>query len=107
MARKTGIPGVIEETAPPTVSVHVQPAAVSESIPGAQTVSGRAVKAVRSTMDLPPDKHADFKRWAIAAELEVGRSVKPQQVLRALVARLMVDERLAESIRQDLRTSGQ
>lgn len=94
--RRSSIPGVIEETAPP-----VQQAEVSAPM------SGRPLAKVRSTMDLPHDQHMRFKQWALDAEAKVGRAVPPQQVLRALVARLLTSRQLTEDIVADLRKAGQ
>ncbi len=64
-------------------------------------------RKVRSTLDLPAAQHRDFKTWAEDAGRQVKRSVQPQHVLRALVARLLTDKRLAADILSDLRKSGQ
>jgi len=58
---------------------------------------------VRRTVDLPPHQHAQLSTWCAETAQELGRSrVTGQEVLRALVARLLTDETLARKIRQDL-----
>lgn len=62
------------------------------------------VKPIRSTVDLPPTRHAALKMWCGETAVEIGRSrVTTQDVLRALVGRLLTDETLARKIRADLR----
>jgi hypothetical protein len=57
------------------------------------------VKPVRRTVDLSPQQHKDLSRWCdeTAEALEVTR-VTGQDVLVALVARLLVDDVLADQI---------
>jgi hypothetical protein len=62
------------------------------------------VKPIRNTVDLPPVKHAELKSWCGETAVMVGRSrVTTQDVLRALVGRLLTDETLARKVRDDLR----
>jgi hypothetical protein len=62
-----------------------------------------AAKPVRSTVDLPSGQHARLKVWCGQTAVELGRArVTTQEVLRALVDRLLADEKLAEAIRGDL-----
>jgi len=61
------------------------------------------VKPIRSTVDLLPVKHASFKAWCGETAVMIGRArVTTQDVIRALVDRLLTDETLARKIRDDL-----
>lgn len=76
-------------------------AAPARPLPAAAAVQ---TKPVRSTVDLSPARHAALKRWSGEIAVEIGRSrVTTQDVLRALVVRLLTDEVLARKIRDDLR----
>jgi hypothetical protein len=62
-------------------------------------------KPVRNTVDLSPHQHASLKAWCGETAVSIGSSrVTGQDVLRALVARLLTDETLVRKIREDLRT---
>lgn len=64
----------------------------------------RAPKPVRITVDLPPGRHAALQQWCIDAATGVGQPrVHGQQVMRALLGRLLTDERLSRAIIADLR----
>jgi hypothetical protein len=61
-------------------------------------------KPVRSTLDLPPATHRDLQAWLGEAAVRLGRArVTKQDVLEALVKRLMTDETLAKLILSDLK----
>jgi hypothetical protein len=76
--------------------------ASTEETPRKPVPSART-RLVRSTVDLAPVRHTKLALWRTetAAELGVGR-ITTQDVLRALVARLLTDETLARKIRADL-----
>lgn len=93
-SKRRNLSDVLAQTAPEAE----QPAAP----PPPPAPMGRKLQPVRSTMDLPPDEHAEFLRWAVDASQTIGRSVQGQNVLRAMVRRLLVDEEFAAKIRQDL-----
>jgi hypothetical protein len=60
-------------------------------------------KPVRSTLDLPPAVHRDFQSWLNESAILVGKArLTKQEVLEALVRRLMHDDRLAKLILSDL-----
>lgn len=62
-------------------------------------------KSVRRSVDLSPSYHAKLTDWCAETADEIGARVTGQAVIRALVARLLMDERLAQRIRADLRIS--
>lgn len=60
-------------------------------------------KPVRRSVDLSPAQHVKLTQWcAEAADLIGTPRVTGQDVIRALVARLLMDEALARRIRADL-----
>lgn len=69
---------------------------------GAAAPMGRRPQPIRSTMDLPPDEHAEFLKFAVDASTATGLSVRGQNVLRALVRRVLTDRELAGQIIRDL-----
>lgn len=70
--------------------------------PGRSAESVRT-KPVRRSVDLSPAYHARLTQWCREAAEEIGTTrVTGQDVIRALVARLLVDQTLARRIRADL-----
>lgn len=60
-------------------------------------------RPVRRSLDLSPTHHARLAEWCTETAVELGAArVTGQDVLRALVARLLTDETLARKIRADL-----
>lgn len=60
-------------------------------------------KGVRRTVDLSPNDHARLNTWQGQAAQQLGRArVSGQDVLEALVKRLLTDESLARQIRQEI-----
>lgn len=60
-------------------------------------------KLVRRTVDLAPTHHGQLQAWCAEAAVELGVArVTGQDVMRALVARLLTDETMARRIRADL-----
>ncbi len=84
--------------------VNAKPAAASPEPTTETGPPARAAKPVRLTVDLTPELHAQLQRWCTDAAPEVGRPrVAGQQVLRALIGRLLADHGLARQITLDLR----
>ena len=60
-------------------------------------------KPVRRSVDLSPTYHARLTQWCRETAEEIGTTrVTGQDVIRALVARLLVDQSLSRRIRADL-----
>ncbi|MDI5937932.1 MULTISPECIES: hypothetical protein [unclassified Micromonospora] len=94
---------VAARTTPPARSAPT-PAPV-EHVP---TVAAPLAKPVRSTVDLAPDQHRRLADWLTTAAVELGRArLTKQEVMAALVRRLLVDDELAGAIKQDLRKAAQ
>lgn len=62
-------------------------------------------KPVRRSVDLSPSYHTRLTEWCAETGDEIGARVTGQAVIRALVARLLMDEHLARRIRADLSIS--
>lgn len=61
-------------------------------------------RRVRRTVDLSPMHHASLSQWCAETAVHIGAArVTGQDVLGALVARLLTDETVAKKIRADLR----
>lgn len=68
--------------------------------------SGVRTKPVRRTVDLSPHHHAMLTQWCSETAIQLGTArVTGQDVMAALVGRLLTDETLARKIRADLRNS--
>ncbi len=68
------------------------------------TTPAPLAKPVRSTLDLSPARHRAFQQWLNESAVQLGRSrLTKQQVLDALVGRLLTDETLSRLILADLR----
>jgi hypothetical protein len=77
--------------------------AEERDLPARSPLRKLAAKPVRSTVDLAPGEHAGLKAWCGQTAVDLGRArVTTQEVLRALVGRLLTDEALAQAIRSDL-----
>lgn len=80
-----------------------QEVAVSH-VPHSTAAEPVLAKPVRSTLDLPPATHRDLQAWLGEAAVRLGRArVTKQDVLEAMVRRLLVDETLAKLILADLK----
>jgi hypothetical protein len=78
-----------------------EPVASTHGQGGAQPV---LAKPVRSTLDLPPAVHRDLQAWLGESAVRLGRArVTKQDVLEALVRRLLQDETLTKLILADLK----
>ncbi|MFI6069947.1 hypothetical protein ACIA47_32450 [Micromonospora sp. NPDC051227] len=99
---------VAARTAPTKLPAQsaVTPSAPAETyIP---TVAAPLAKPVRSTVDLAPDQHRRLQAWINDAAVTLGRArLSKQEVMTALVRRLLADDQLAAAIQQDLRNATQ
>jgi hypothetical protein len=74
--------------------------------PAPSTAPTVRAKPIRNTVDLLPHHHASLKAWSGETAVMIGSSrVTTQDVLRALVVRLLTDETLAQKIQEDLRAA--
>jgi hypothetical protein len=77
--------------------------AEERNVPEGSALRKLAAKPVRATVDLSPGQHAALRAWCGQTAIELGRArVTTQDVLRALVDRLLSDEALAAAIRDGL-----
>lgn len=94
------------------VTPHHRVARRHQPVPGQQPrpadQPGRAAepvrtKPVRRSVDLSPTYHVRLTQWCRETAEEIGTTrVTGQDVIRALVARLLADQNLARRIRADL-----
>jgi hypothetical protein len=81
-----------------------QETAAAPHVPHSTAAEPVLSKPVRSTLDLPPATHRDLQAWLGEAAVRLGRArVTKQDVLEAMVRRLLVDETLAKLILADLK----
>jgi hypothetical protein len=100
VARTRSLGGIVGEAAKaPQDQIEETDQSVDRSAP-----PSREPKPVRLTVDISPGRHAALQQWCLDAVPGVGRPrVAGQQVMRALLARLLTDERLSRAIIADLR----
>ncbi|HEY2724763.1 MAG TPA: hypothetical protein VGI84_08760 [Pseudonocardiaceae bacterium] len=68
-----------------------------------QLAESTRTKPIRRSVDLSPACHAKLNEWCAKTAEEIGaKRVTGQDVMRALVDRLLVDQSLARRIRADL-----
>lgn len=68
--------------------------------------AGVRTAKVRKTVDLSPHHQALLTQWCSETAVQLGQArVTSQDVLAALVARLLTDETFARRLREDLRDS--
>lgn len=78
------------------------PAAIH--VPRSTAAETPLAKPVRSTLDLPPAVHRDLHVWLGEGAVRLGRArLTKQDVLEALVKRLLRDETLAKLVLSDLK----
>lgn len=106
MARKiTAIPGLLAE-APSASPTAEAPARASSTRTTRREPEPAAEATVRSTLDLPTSRHAELLRAAVDAGVEVGWSVRPQHVLRAMFDELVDDPEAMARVRERIRRQG-
>jgi hypothetical protein len=75
----------------------------TEGPPPVRTARPVRDKPVRQTVDLTPVQHRALTQWRASAAEDLGQvRVTSQQVLGALVARLLADDHLSAQIRSDI-----
>jgi predicted dienelactone hydrolase len=95
------------QTPAPSVTAAAGEDTETSSLPERHLPSAAPVlaKPIRSTVDLSPARHRSLKAWSAETATEIGRArVTTQEVINALVHRMLTDETLARKIRDDLRT---
>lgn len=103
MARKiTAIPGLLAEAPNPSPAQEAPAARASST----RTTRREPEATVRSTLDLPTSRHAELLRAAVDAGVEVGWSVRPQHVLRAMFDELIDDPEAMDRVRERIRRQG-
>lgn len=100
MARTRSLGGIVgDSTEPDNEQISKADQEMTREAPPA-----RDPKPVRLTVDISPGRHAALQQWCLDAAPGVGRPrVAGQQVMRALLTRLLTDERLSRAIIADLR----
>ena len=115
MARKiTAIPGLLAEASAPAAPKAPAPQAqhprtvravrrpAHQQIP----VQDKSEPTVRSTLDLPASRHGALLREAADAGIDVGWSVRPQHVLRAMYDVYIDDPDAIAKVREHIRHQG-
>lgn len=120
MARKlTALQGLLDEPATPRRAASVpEPARTARPVeaaalpapepraPAQATSEVDAEPTVRSTLDLPSSRHAALLREAADAGVDVGWSVRPQHVLRAMFEEFIDDPDAVARVRDRIRRQG-
>lgn len=120
MARKlTALPGILAEaTAAPSTPAPQAPARAAERPratrkskpdPAPEPVQADAEPTeptVRSTLDLPASRHAMLLREAADTGVDVGWSVRPQHLLRAMFDELVENPEAMARVRERIRRQG-
>lgn len=102
MARTRSLGGIVGDVTPP----DIEPPEQANQDKSQEPIPVREPKPVRLTVDISPGRHAALQQWCLDAVPGVGRPrVAGQQVMRALLARLLTDERLSRAIIADLRNN--
>lgn len=96
----------IKEQAARFASRHAAQADAGTSTTSATSSRGASAprnRPVRRTVDLSPVDHDRLTDWQRETARQLGRTrITGEDVLRALVARLLTDDTLAQKIRADL-----
>lgn len=74
--------------------------------PVEDVLEAEAEPTVRSTLDLPASRHALLLREAADTGVDVGWSVRPQHVLRAMFDELLDDPAAIARVRERIRAQG-
>lgn len=120
MARKlTALQGLLDEpTTPRRAASAPEPARTARPVDAAAVPAPEpqapaqappevdAEPAVRSTLDLPSSRHAALLREAADAGVDVGWSVRPQHVLRAMFEEFIDDPDAVARVRDRIRRQG-
>lgn len=119
MARKlTALQGLLDEPATPRRTTSAPESATARPVdsaavpaPESQTPTQAppevdAEPTVRSTLDLPSSRHAALLREAADAGVDVGWSVRPQHVLRAMFEEFIDNPDAVARVRDRIRRHG-
>lgn len=121
MARKlTALQGLLDEPATPRKQAAPAPEPVRTArpvdvaavtapdpqTPAQASFETEAEPAVRSTLDLPASRHAALLRAAADAGVDIGWSVRPQHVLRAMFEEFIDDPDAVARVRDRIRSQG-
>ena len=120
MARKlTALKGLLDEPPAPKLPPHApqrsdarRPATAATDptpqpqAPAQNVESAEEEQTVRSTLDLPVSRHAALLREAIDAGVDIGWSVRPQHILRAMYDVFIDDPDAIAKVREHIRQQG-